>query len=253
MIKSVHKAMEILSVLSDARNQPVRLCEIAEYINENKSTCAHIVKTLQEDGYIKQISRSKGYVLGPASYCLTRYGKYDDSLIELCRPLMRYVHKKTGAMVVLTVIQNETKYIIDYIDPENIFFSENFNINPDAIYRTVTGRLLLANMDESDIQKIFKKYGVPHPGHWNEVNSYELLLFELSKINKKGVLELCTPYRNNDYCIGYAAPIYKGNTCIAALGTASVCNENTVTNKEFIKSTLAKATKEINRRISFNI
>lgn len=43
------------------------------------------------------------------------------------------------------------------------------------------------------------------------------------------------------------------NTCIAALGTASVCNENTVTDKEFIKSTLAKATKEINRRISFNI
>ncbi len=57
------------------------------------------------EGYAERVSHSQGYILGPATFCLSRYGKYNNKFISLCHPIMNYIHKKTGHAVVLAVIQ----------------------------------------------------------------------------------------------------------------------------------------------------
>ena len=255
MIKSVHKAMEILSVLSDARNQPVRLCEIAEYINENKSTCAHIVKTLQEDGYIKQISRSKGYVLGPATYCLSRYGRYDNELVSVCHPLIRWLNKKTGYSVILAVVEGGQKYTIDYIDSEKIFH-EISEIMPDDIYRTATGRIIMANMNKSDIKIIFEKNGIPPKGHWDEVSSLESLESKLSEFDKKGIVQTHCVRDDGKIMLGYASAIFRYTQCVGAIGVAVLCTreeyEQFEEKENLIKHNIIKVRTEIGRRLKYS-
>ena len=143
MIHSVQKAMHILSVLSDAKNQPVPLMDIAERTGYPKPTCAHLLETLCHDGYAVRVSQTKGYILGPALYCLTRYGRYEEELVSLCRPVMRWMERNSHATVVLSVIQSHHKFIIDYADAEQNLFSEHPKIRTDDIYRTATGRAII--------------------------------------------------------------------------------------------------------------
>ena len=46
MIKSVKKAMDILTILSANAEEPITLSELAEKTGMNKSTCVHIVDTM---------------------------------------------------------------------------------------------------------------------------------------------------------------------------------------------------------------
>lgn len=210
--------------MSDSKGKPVKLSEISETINENKATCAHILKTLEQDGYVDKVSRSKGYTLGPSAYCLTRYGKYNDDFVALSRPILRYLHKHTEQTVILAVIQNNTKFIIDYIDEEKRIFKEDASIRPDDIYRTATGRIMLANMDNRSVMQLYEKLGNPNE-FWTDVNSLESLQKELSRIDKHGVLR--TVAFNGDEChIGYAAPVFRKGKCVAALGVAIYCEKH---------------------------
>ncbi|MBQ2709600.1 MAG: helix-turn-helix domain-containing protein, partial [Clostridia bacterium] len=77
MPNAIEKAMLVLRMLSDVGGTPVTLAAMAERLEINKSTLAHIVKTLAEGGYVQRISHSEGYTLGPELYYLARqrYGE----------------------------------------------------------------------------------------------------------------------------------------------------------------------------------
>lgn len=96
MIGSVQKAIKILNTISEGKNSPVSLSNISKLTGINKSTCLHIISTLAVEGFVKQISHTLGYVLGPAAYCLSKHGRYDNELVSVCHPLIRWLNKKTG-------------------------------------------------------------------------------------------------------------------------------------------------------------
>ena len=76
---------------------------------------------------------------------------------------------------------------IDYIDTETKLLSDPAEIIPDDIYRTATGRIIMANMADSEICNIYQKNNKPPEGHWDGVDSLEKLKEKLSEIDKKSV------------------------------------------------------------------
>ena len=142
MIQSVQKAMEILRVVSDGKNHPVPLMEIAQKTGYPKPTCAHLLETLCHDGYAERVSHAEGYRLGAAAYYLTRYGSFEQPLVSLCRPVMRWMERKTHATVILSVLRNRQKFIIAYADTEQNLLREHPSICMDDLYRTATGRAM---------------------------------------------------------------------------------------------------------------
>ena len=172
MIQSVHKAMRILSVIADGKSAPVSLAHIAAETGWPKPTCAHIVETLCRDGYVQRVSHSEGYRLGPALYHLTRYGRYDEELISLCHPVLKWMERTAQATAILTVVENRQKFIIDYVDTEQKMFPEYQQIRTDNLYRTATGRMLLSRMDRRQVEEIYRQYGNPAAGEWDEVTSW---------------------------------------------------------------------------------
>ena len=128
MILCLQKAMRIMQILSDAKGQAVSLMQISDATGIPKPTCCHLLETLCAEGYVVRVSQSEGYILGPSTYCLTRYGRYGEELAALCRPIMRWIEKQSGTTVVLSVIQGNKKYIIDYADDEQGLFRDQWQI-----------------------------------------------------------------------------------------------------------------------------
>jgi len=118
LIKSIRKCMHIMSVISDNRGKPVTLSKISEATRLPKPTCVHILQSLIEDGYVEQISHTAGYALGPSTFYLTRFGKYNQSYVTVCRPIIKWLHKQTGYTTLLAIIQGHKKYVLDYVNSD---------------------------------------------------------------------------------------------------------------------------------------
>lgn len=256
MIKSVKKALKILTILSDNGSEPVTLAYISEKAKIAKPTCSHIMSTLTDEGYAVKVSSSKGYILGPASYYLSRYGKYKNDLITICRPIMNYVAEKCGYSVVLTVIEGSNKYIIDYIDDGTIFDTRS-SIIEDNIYNSATGKIMLSILSDNEIYNVFKKHGIPTSREWNAADSYESLIREIKKIRNSDVVKNRVPNEKLGFVnLGYGSPIYDNKNCVAAIGIAMKFTFEKeklfIENEEAgIKALLIKASKEISRRLKY--
>lgn len=256
MIHSVQKAMQILSVLSDGKSRPVPLIEIAARTGYPKPTCSHILETLCQDGYARRISHSKGYMPGPALYYLTRYGRYEEEFVSLCRPVMRWMEKKTHATAVLSVIHNNQKFIIDYADNEQNLFWEHPTIRTDDIYRTATGRAILAYMSSDQVKDVWDKYGKPPAGHWDEITSFESLIEALKIIRRQEIVVSGNPEKEDTKnAIGYAYPLFQRTTCIGAVGIAwkplYPTQKIDPQTEKLLCNILRKGAKEIMRRLSY--
>ncbi len=254
MIKSVQKATRLLSILADSYDKPVPLAELSEKAGINKSTCSHIISTLENEGYATKISNSKGYILGPAAYCLSRFGKYKNGLIAICHPIMQYIYRNTGYSVLLAVIESNTKYIIDYIDDGKIFTTKTM-IHTDDIYRTATGQAILANLPTEKVYSIVKKYGLPTSKEWFDADSFEDLLNNISTNEKNSVFTTTALYpEKNILCIGYGCPIFNSVECVGAFGIAVNIPDDKVPavpdDEDNIIKFLKLGAKEANRRLS---
>jgi len=145
LIKSVKKAMDILTILSANAEEPITLGELAEQTGLNKSTCAHIVDTLCESFYVERISRTKGYRLGPWAYMLSRYGRYQNKLVTIAIPVLKWLQAKTGATVFISVICNGKKYIVYHIDKMGILPMSDGSMIQGRLETTATGLLLMTS------------------------------------------------------------------------------------------------------------
>ena len=255
MIHSVQKAMQILTVISDQRGEPVTMKEISEKISLPRPTCAHLLATLARDGYVRRISHTLGYTLGPATYYLSRYGRYEKDLVTLARPVMRWMEHQTHATIVLAVIENRQKYIIECFDNEQKIFSEQSLIRADDIYRTATGRVILAQMDREAVKAVWETNGIPNED-WEDIKSYEELLDALAEIKKQGVVVTGGSPRKEDAAKGFACPIFQKGTCVGALGVAwirtSESDAELAALEEKLCKTLLKGAKEIGRRLLYS-
>lgn len=257
MIRAVQKAARILTIISDGKTKPVTLSDISTKAGINKSTCSHIISTLAEEGFVKRISHSKGYVLGPEAYCLSRFGKYDDEFVTLCHPVINWLYKKVEHTTILAVVEAGKKFTIDHFDTSDKTLPDSYEIMPDDIYRTATGRIIMANMESSEVQDVFKKNGLPPKNHWDNITSLEDLKAKLSEIDKKSIIKTTHKQDDSDYLsIGYAAAIFKHTKCVGAIGVAVKLLEadldDFLPEENEIKKHIITARTEIGRRLKYS-
>jgi DNA-binding IclR family transcriptional regulator len=127
---------------------------------------------------------------------------------------------------------------------------------PDDIYRTATGRIIMANMDKSDIKGIFEKNGIPPEGHWDEVSSLETLEAKLSELDRNGIAQTYCIREDGKIMLGYAAAIFRYSKCVGAIGVAVLCTQEEYKQfdekEKLIKHNIIKARAEIGRRLKYS-
>lgn len=253
MASSIQKALKILALLSDKYDDSVTLAEISSKLGINKSTCVRILNTLCSEGYTEKISHSKGYRLSSSTFFLTRYNNFNAEIIKKCRPFLKWIHKKTGETVLLSTLINDKKFIIDYIQSNTKLSEKHSSLIEDSLYSSATARIVLSELDATDIKRIYKKYGAPSKNEWAEVNDLDSLIKNLKRI-KRQKYEIVTHRYGNIYFLGCAYGIYNGDKCCGAIGVATRCEESEYAvyaekQQEYLKYLLPCA-REISRRLS---
>ncbi len=254
MPNSVEKTMIILRAVSDLKGQPASLELLSNVTKINKSTLAHIVLTLCKNGYLQRISHSEGYIIGPELHFLTRYGRFGESIISVCHPILEYLNRETGSTAVFAVLGSDKKYIIDRAASDGIYNDSKASILNDDLYRTVTGRVLLANCSPDRAMEIYNTLGAPEDNLWKEAVTVDGFLSQLKIIGNSPCYYLKS-VSGKYFWHSFALPIYNQKKCEGALGLAikkehTLQNENTDTEKYI--SLMLKCKKEIERRLRFS-
>lgn len=243
MIKSVKKAADILTIVAGCRGS-ISLEEIARETCINKSTCAHILETLCEVGFIVHPSRRAGYHLGPFVYYLTQNSRFRQDLIQVCAPIMNWLHKRTGETVLLSVMHEEYKLIVHRVEGRRALSDTNSTMIKGIVYPTATGRMMLAHMDEPALKSIFERLGLPDEKDWKGITSFDKLKKALQQIREDGYVRVV----DHDV-VGYSCEIHNCTGMAGALGMAvpELLKDDT----QLIHD-LKKAAREINRRLAFD-
>lgn len=243
MIKSVKKALDILTILSANAETPIALSELSAQTGLNKSTCSHIVDTMCETMYVERVSRKEGYRLGPWSYMLSRYGTYHQSLIKTASSVMRWLQEQTEATVFISVICNGQKYIVYHIDNDNILPMSDGSMIQGYMETTATGRLLMAYLDSDALRHCVRKRNQD----MEDVLSPELEQ-ELKAIRQHGYAHCSVDVQQTQ---SFAFRIMEGSKTVASVGVLYPNDKDSLEFRQTVIKAGKTAASEISRRLAF--
>ena len=253
MIQSVERALAILVLVADGKGAPVSLKEISERTGLHRSTCAHLLETLAETGFVHQISRNEGFVLGAYAYYLTRYRVFRQELLQVCNPVLQWLHRQTGCTALLAILESQEKFNISCFEQEDGLLHARGELFLGNLYTSATGRVLLAHMPDASAAALVRKVGLPPEAVWREAQSLPQLLAELAQIRKREYIRVDAVV---DGCPGaqYGAYVAREHEPGAAVGLflphAQAANDaqdgRTI-------AALMRAVREISRRLRFEL
>lgn len=211
MIQVIQRALDILEYVSSKGNEPVQLSKIAEQAGLSQPTTANIVKALVHKNYLEQVGRKVGYRLGIAAYQLTSNPMYDQDLLKAAKEPLKELTAQLNETSLLAVIRNNKRVIVHLEECEQVLQVRTTMIAD--VYATSTGRLLIAYLSPKEIDNLIKAIGLPPKKVWPGADTKEGLERELKKIRAEKFVQITTAH----HTVGFAVPVYKGETVIAGL------------------------------------
>ena len=212
MIQVIHRALDILEFISRDRTKEFGLGEIADSLELNHGTCANIIKTLVNRGYLEQSGKKQGYKLGSGAYYLTGNFSNKKELLQVSGEPMKELQEKLNECCILAILKENMRYTL-HKESSTQELQVITNNEEKNVYLTATGRMILACMDRQEQELFIQKYGLPNE-MWEGVRERGDLMKELDKIKEK---QLAVHY-DGAHVVGVGAPVYKNDKIIASLG-----------------------------------
>ncbi|WP_439583050.1 IclR family transcriptional regulator [Dyadobacter bucti] len=212
MIQVIHRALDILEIISAEPEKPRALGDIADTLGLNHGTCANIIKTLVSRKYLEQVGTKKGYVLGSKAYTLSGNDAYRKDLIEMSAPEMEKLTASINENSLLAILNGENRIVIHRISAEQEL--QVRTAEEKHVYDSASGRLLLAMLSDADIERFIAKYSLPAEQIWKEAHTPEGFKEEIAKIRAEQCAFQVLPGRQ---VIGLAVAIYKNGKVVASL------------------------------------
>ncbi|MCR9064914.1 MAG: helix-turn-helix domain-containing protein [Cytophagales bacterium] len=212
MVQVIIKALDILELVSKRNGQAVSLTEVSNELNLNQSTTANIMNTLVYKNFLEHLGKKKGYKLGTMAFQLTDSVSYEKDLIQAAKGVMEDITLNLNESSVLGVMKNYKRLIL-----HSVSSTQDIQVqirSEKNVYETASGRLLLSNLSEKEINKFLGYYGLPKAAIWPEAKTKEGLLKELKKIKENGIAQ--TRFSHN-HLVGFAVPIVLNKQVIAGL------------------------------------
>lgn len=244
MIQVIHRAFNIMEVIAGDNEKEWGLSEIADSLGLNHGTCANILKTLVQRGYVEQAGSKKGYKLGYMTYQLTNANGYSMELVNAAQTLMDELRDEINETVILSVVKNGKRVLVhEALCDQEVQVRTTLE---SSVYRATTGRVILAHYSPKELDDFIEKTGLPSPEDWPEITNKSELIRSLNDTRKKTV-EITW---NSHHVVGLATPIFKKNKVIASLGVYLPDIRFSKTEKSHIIKEMTKTTEIINKRLN---
>lgn len=247
-LSSVQNALRVLDAFTIDETEK-RVTQIALELNLAKSTVSRLLKTLLQEGYVKQNSETLKYSLG--TKILTLYSSLISNMevVKEARPILEKLSHDTLESVQLAELEGSDVIYMEQIKsryPIQIF-AHIGRINP--IHCTSSGKLLLAYQDENTIDTILNTELFQYTDE--TITDPIILKKQLLEIQKLGYCYIQNEFI--DGIVSIAAPIRDHNKNIIAavslVGPIQRINGDKA--KRFIQKVLDTA-KEISSKMGYN-
>lgn len=210
MIQVIEKTEKILTYLSRHKDREVPLTEIADSLHINRATCANILKTMKDLGFIEQISYRKGYILGEKIFNIAGVDNDPQRLKSLLSPIVDDLCKEVNENVMLTVIKNDKRLHL-YAAEANHALQARI-IYQMGVWQATTAKVIIAQYNTKRLDDFLKLAGMPGKD-WPEISCREDLLDALAEIRAAGCYTVV-----NEHFACMATPIFKNGEVIASMG-----------------------------------
>lgn len=243
-IQVIERAFTVLEIIAQAPDVPHTISGLSEKSGLKTATASRIIRTMTNLGYLEQVGRKEGYILGGKTASLSEKYNGIAPLRKAAMPLLREFGTRFGEYICISVLRNNQRHII-YVEKST--HAIQVANDPMAIvetpYRSVSGRILLAGLTREQQKRCFAQKG--KPGYlWKEISSQDDFLTTLENIAKKEFLLECV---NEVARIG--VPVNKNGKIIAAIGSFMPMYRF-VENKGKILSALQKIAFDISKKLN---
>ena len=212
MIQVTDRIFDILEMLAIRMDHDFSLAEIVADCGLKKSTCANILRSLQERGYVEHTGKMRGYRLGHMAYRLTGSHEYFNRLGETARPDLEHLFAQTAETVVFATENHDKRVILHTIEcQQGITARINHSTN---LYRSSAGRIMLAFYPEEKAASIISRIGLPDADVWKEAQTPDALKECLADIRRE---RICFVHNLGDI-LGIAVPVFKEGDVFASVG-----------------------------------
>ncbi len=243
MIQVLNRAFDILEFVAREKDRKFTLAEIADNFGLNHGTCANIIKTMVLRGYIEKQGKRDGYRLGAKAYYLTGNFLFKKELLNASVGLMKELRLKLNEGIILAILQNNKRILLH--EERSTHELQVVNLKEKDIYKTSTGRMILASMNKSDQHAFVEKFGLPDNESWEGVEDEEDFFSELKKIRKKRI----AIHLAKSGIVGVAVPVYLKNKVVASLGVYLPKSRFNEEMQSSIFKELPLAADQINKRL----
>jgi DNA-binding IclR family transcriptional regulator len=181
-IKSVVKALKILEVFKTIPE--IGVTELGNRLNIPKSSIYYFLATLESMGYVEQNQKNKKYKLGLKIFELGSVMQNRMELRSKARPYLQELSNDSKETVHLVILdKGEVVYIDKIVGTEAIQINSQIGKRLPA-HCTGVGKVLLAYLEEKELEKIIKNKGLQSYTKHTITNPQKLKK-ELIKIRKQ--------------------------------------------------------------------
>lgn len=246
-VQSVEKALLIIKLLAN-KGRDMKLTEISEELDINKSTLHGLIRTLKYHGFIDQDPKTQKYGLGLYLIELGDITEKSLDIIQITSPIIEEVSNALQETVHIAKLDN---FEVVYVDKKESnqsmrIYTSIGSRNP--AYSTGVGKSMLAYLDENTLNTLIPDKMVSFTP--NTITNKKEFIDSLKAIRKDGFA-----LDNEEYSIGLkcvAAPIFnhEGN----AVYSISVSGPTVRMNEEKVKISIdliKAAASEISRKIGY--
>lgn len=245
MIKSIHRAFDIIEYLARDTSRYHPLGEIAAAVELHPATCANMLKTLAARSYVEQEGPKKGYMIGPMAYYIAGRGAYRPDMVRIAEPLITALASEIQENVVLSLLHGDKLFMLCQASGDSILQLRRDVVLVDDVYKAVNGRLLLAYLSPDELDAFITQHGLPKDA-WPEAATREQLQAILSHIRTAGCHEDVL-----ERGVARAAfPVWEHGRVTAALGVFAPEFRFTGTHRASVLQKLAETAHELSERLA---
>ena len=214
MIQVLDRAFAILNTVSRKPRREHSLSELAGALGIRDTTCANIVRSLVDGGYLVSAGPRRGYRLGPKPFHLTRNAPYRQDLVDAAAPHIQELVSKVNETCLLSVLRANSRYVLFHVMRDSELQIRTEFIKDEDAYEVATGRLMIAYMPDAARDRFVASVGLPG-ARWYGVESRADLDKACAQIRKLGCC--ASEPKGDDRLVGIAFPVGREGD-LAALG-----------------------------------
>lgn len=147
-VQALDRGLSVLAAISDA-DKPCGVSEIAHAVGMTRTAARRFILTLEYLGYAA--SQAQGYVLQPRVLELGEAYLSSQPMAEMARPHLKELATEVAETVSLTVLHQGLVTYVDRVQAARILAINIVVGSRIPAYATATGRVLLAGLEESDL------------------------------------------------------------------------------------------------------